>query len=242
MPRIVIVPAPAWEYGYARAVGEALDPHLDVIVAVDDEWRDLISPSSDDDLKLGLKMAVLDGISGCVTGAGNVCPAVVLHRFDIELVWLAGNGTAELLSVKETVRRGETPYIMPAEFPGRARLLRLQTYKPLEHARFFDEQFENLEFEVYEMLHGSKKDVERWRRLTGAATLPAMAGAVAGATRRFVLELCVFGDYNVCPGILLSRAEGRVGVEILKITPKPETNYISRIDLAGLLAPNRQPS
>jgi hypothetical protein len=239
VPRIVIIPAPEFRFEHTRVVGEALERHLDVIVAIDDDWRELIAHSDDADLVLKLKLNVLDAISGCTTGAGVVCPVVVLHRFDIELVWLAGNGVAELLSVKEIVRRGETPYIVPAEPPEGVKLLRLQTYKPLEHARFFDEQFENLEFEVYGMLHVSKKDVERWRRLTGASTLPAITGAVARAARRYVMELCVSGDYNACPGILLSQAGGRVGVEILKITSKPETNYLSRIDLAGLLASNR---
>ena len=239
MPRIVIIPSPVFNYTYARRVGEMLDLHVDAVIAVDDEWRGLIPNDGEEELKLRLKMAVLDAISGCVTGVGNVCPAVVLHRADVELLWLADDGSARFLSVKGMVRRGELPHAAGVEPPEGVKLFRLQTYKPLEHARFFDEQFENLEFEVYEMLHGSKKDVERWRRLTGASTLPAIAGAVAGAARRFVMELCVFGDYNVCPGMLLSNTGDRVDVKILKLTSKPENNYMARVDLAGLLTSNR---
>jgi hypothetical protein len=239
VPRIVIIPSPVFEYIYAGHVGGMLDPHLDVIVEVDDEWRDLIPSDGEEDLKLRLRMAILDAVSGCATGIGVECPAVALHHRDIELLWLADDGTVRFISVKEAARRGEILYVAVVEPPEGVRLLRLQTFKPLEYARFFEDQFENLGFEFYEMLYESRGDVNRWRRITRAGTLPSIAEAVAGAARRFVMELCVFGEYNVCPGILLNQAEGRVDVKILKITSKPETNYISRIDLAGLLAPNR---
>jgi hypothetical protein len=237
MPRIVVIPSPFFDYfSHVRVVGEALDVHLDVIIAVDGEWAGLIA-SSDEDLKLKLKMLVLDAISGCVTGIGNVCPAVVLHRSDVELIWLDEDGSAKFLSVKEMARRRELLYAYPAEEPPEGvRLLRLQTYKPLEpkHRLFFDEQFEILELELYEMLYGNR-DLERWRRLTGASTLPAITGAVARAARRFVEELCIFGDYNACPGMLLLNHGDRVDVKILRISSKAE-NYVARVDLAGLLA------
>jgi hypothetical protein len=237
VPRIVIIPSPVFDrVRHVRVVGEALDIHLDVLIAVDGDWVNLIAPD-DDDLKLKLKMHVLDAISGCITGVGVVCPAVVLHRSDIALLWLVDDGTVRFLSVKEMVRRGEILYATtPAEPPEEAKLFRLQTFKPLEpeHRPFFDDQFENLELEMYEVLHGSK-DVERWRRVTRAGTLPAIADVAARATRRHVVELCVFNEYNVCPGILLSQVEDRVDVKILKISAKAE-NYVARVDLAGLLA------
>ncbi len=239
MPRIVIIPSPVFDvFSDVRAVGEALEHHLDIIIAVDDEWRDLITAYDDADLIRRLKMAVLDAVSGCRTGVGNVCPAVVLHRSDIELVWLDDDGTAKLLSVKEMVRRRELLYATLTEPPEGVRLLRLQTYKPMEpgHNLFFDMQFENLELEFYEMLYGSR-DVERWERITGASTLPSIAEAVTRATKRHVMEHCVFGDYNVCPGILLTSGD-RVDVRILKISAKAE-NYMAWIDLANLLASNR---
>ncbi len=101
------------------------------------------------------------------------------------------------------------------------RLLRLQTYRPLEHDLFFNGQFENLEFEVHEALRGSG-DIERWGRLAGANTLPGMAGAVAGAARRHVVEHYVFGEYNVCPGMLLLERGGRVDVKILRLSAEAE--------------------
>jgi hypothetical protein len=241
VPRIVIIPAPEFGLGYVRMVGEALENHLEIIIAVDDEWKDLIVHDDAADLMLKLKMYAFDAVSGCKTGVGNVCPAVVLHRFDIALLWLDDSGVSRLLSVKEMVRRGEMLYVAtPAEPPEEAKLFRLQTFKPLEpeHRPFFDDQFENLELEMYEVLRGSK-DVERWRRVTRAGALPAVAEAAARATRRYVAELCVFGDYNVCPGMLLLNAGGRVDVKILKLTSKPENNYVVRVDLAGLLASNR---
>mgnify|MGYP000187933059 CR=1 FL=1 len=240
MPRIVIIPSPVFSHAHVRAVGEALGHHLDVIIAIDDEWRGLIPAYDDADLMLRLKMHVLDAVSGCKTGAGNVCPAVVLRHDDIRLLWLADDGSAGLLSVKEVARRREllhAPGVEPAEG---VKLFRLQTHKPMEpeHAPFFDDQFANLELEFYESLYDSR-DIGRWRKLTGAGTLPAIAGAVAGAARRFVMELCVFGDYNVCPGMLLSNTGDRVDVKILKLTSKPENNYMARVDLAGLLTSNR---
>jgi hypothetical protein len=185
-------------------------------------------------------MNIIDAISGCVTGVGNVCPALILHRHDIELLWLDDYGVARFLSVKEVVRRRELLYAYDLEHQDGLKLFRLQTYKPLEpgRRRFFSEQFENLELEIYEMLYGSK-DLERWRRITRVTALPAMAGAVAEAARKYAVELCIFGEYNVCPGMLLLEHGGRVDVKILKISAKAE-NYLSRIDLAGLLA-NRQP-
>jgi hypothetical protein len=241
VPRIVIVPSPVLDLADVRVVGEALDSHLDVIIAIDDEWRDLILAYDDADLMLRLKMCVLDAVSGCKTGVGNICPAVVLRQDDIRLLWLADDGSTGLLSVKETARRRELLYAPGAEPTEGVKLFRLQTHKPMEpgHGLFFDRQFENLELEFYESLYNSKRDVERWRKLAGASTLPAIAGAVAGAARRFVMELCIFGEYNVCPGMLLLEHGGRVDVKILKISAKAE-NYLSRIDLAGLLA-NRQP-
>jgi hypothetical protein len=229
-----------WHYQQTKVVGEALDVHLETIIIVDDEWRDLIVSTNDEDLKLKLKMRVLDGISGCVTGIGNVCPAVVLHRSGIDLVWLADDGGVQLLSVKEMVRRGELLYAYTVEPPDGVRLLRLQTYRPLEprHSALFDGQFENLWLELYEALYISRGDVERWRRITRAATLPEITRVATEATRRYVMEFCVFGDYNVCPGILLTHGD-RVDVRILRISAKAE-NYVARIDLAGLLA-NRQP-
>ena len=234
MPRIVIIPAPVFHREDVRVVGEALEKHLDIIIAVDDEWRDLIASGDDADLMLKLKMNILDAISGCVTGIGNVCPAIVLHRSDIALLWLDDYGGVRPLSVKEMVRKRELLYAYSLEPRDDLKLLRLQTYKPLEHNRFFGEQFENLELEFYELLYGSR-DVERWRKLTGAGTLPAIAGAVARAARRFVMELCVFGEYNACPGILLLDRGSQVDVKILRISAKTE-NYTARIDLAGLLA------
>jgi hypothetical protein len=231
----VIIPSPVFHREDARVVGEALGAHLDVIIAIDDDWRDLITSFDDSELMLRLKTNILDAISGCVTGVGNVCPAIILHRSDIELVWLADDGDVRFLSVKEMLRRREILYAVTTEPPEGVKLLRLQTYRPLENALFFDEQFENLELEVYETLYGSS-DVNRWRMLTGASTLPSIAEAVARATRRFVMELCVFGEYNVCPGILLVSDGERVDVKILRVTAKPENNYIARIDLAGLLA------
>jgi hypothetical protein len=235
VPRLVVIPAPIFRLDHVRVVGEAIDLHVDVVVAIDDEWRDLIAHDDDADLMLKLRMRVLDAISGCKTGVGNICPAVVLHRSDIALLWLVDDGTARFLSVKEMARRGELLYAYDLEPQDDLKLFRLQTYKPLEpgHRHFFVEQFEILELELYEALYGSR-DLERWRRLARAGTLPAIAGAVAGAARRFVEELCFFGDYNICPGILLTSCENRVDVKILKITSKPD--YISRIDLAGLLA------
>jgi hypothetical protein len=235
VPRIVIIPSPEFEFTDVRVVGEVLEPHLEIIVAVDDEWRDLLVSSDDANLVHRLKMAVLDAVSGCRTGVGNVCHAAVLHRSDIVLVWLDEDGVARFISVKDVVRRRELLYAYPAEEPEGVRLLRLQTFKPLEprHRLFFGEQFEILELEMYEALHGSR-DLERWRRLTGAGTLPAITGAVARAARRFVEELCFFGEYNVCPGILLTHGS-RVDAKILRISAKAE-NYIAQIDLAGLLA------
>jgi hypothetical protein len=218
-------------------VGEALEFHLETIVAIDDEWKDLIIAGDDHELILKLKMDIFDAISsGCVTGIGNICPAIVLHRSDIALLWLDDYGAARLLSVKEMVRRKELLYAHGLDFRDDVKLFRLQTYRPLEpkHDLFFGEQFENLALELYEMLYGSK-DVERWRRITRAGTLPSIVEAVARAARRFVVELCVSGDYNICPGILLTDSGGRVDVEILRITSKPENNYIARVDLAGLL-------
>jgi hypothetical protein len=245
VPRIVIVPSPILQLADVRVVGEALEKHLDIIVAIDDDWRDLIASADDYDLMLKLKTNILDAVSSsCMTGIGNVCPAVVLHRSDIELLWLDDHGNVRPLSVKEMLRRRELLYVYSLEFRDDLKLLRFQTYKPLEHkhSRFFGEQFENLELEFYEMLYGSRRDVERWRRLTGASTLPGMAEAVARAARRFVVELCVSGDYNICPGILLTDRGDRVDVEILKISAKAE-NYVARIDLAGLLAnPKTSPS
>ncbi len=237
MPRIVIIPSPAFDdFSDARVVGEALEHHLDIIIAVDDEWRDLIPVYDDADLARKLKMHIIDAISGCVTGIGNVCPAVVLHRSDIALVWLADDGAVRLLSVKEMARRGELLYATDMEPPEGVRLFRLQTYKPLEprHRLFFEDQFENLELELYEALYGSR-DVNRWRMLTGASTLPGIADAVARTARRFVAELCTFGDYNVCPGILLISREDRIDAKILRLSAKAE-NYVTQVDLAGLLA------
>jgi hypothetical protein len=219
-------------------VGEALERHLEVVIAVDDEWRGLIGAGDDADLTLKLRMRVLGAVSGCRTEVGNVCPAVVLRRDDIRLLWLADDGGARFLSVKEMARRGRALYAEAEEPPEGVRLLRLQTYRPLEHGPFFDGQFEHLEFEVHEALRGSR-DLERWRRLTGAGTLPGIAGAVAGAARRHVMESCVFDEYNVCPGVLLLEHGGRVDVEILRISARAE-NHIARVDLAGLLA-GRQP-
>jgi hypothetical protein len=239
MPRIVIVPSPVLDLEDVRVVGEALEYHLETIIAVDDEWRDLIASGDDADLMLKLKMNILDAISGgCMTSIGNICPAIVLHRSDIALLWLDDYGSIRPLSMKEMVRRRELLYAYSLEPRDDLKLFRLQTYKPLEpgHSRFFSEQFENLELEIYEMLYGSK-DLERWRRITRVTALPAIAEAVAEATRRYVMGLCVFGDYNVCPGILLTSHEDRVDVKILKISAKAE-NYLSRIDLAGLLASN----
>jgi hypothetical protein len=233
VPRIVIVPSPVLNLADVRVVGEALEHHLDVIIAIDDEWRDLIASSDDADLMLKLKMNILDALSGCQTGVGNVCPAIILHRSNIEFVWLAEDGTAKLLSVKEMLRRREILYAVTTEPPEGLRLFRLQTYRPLENARFFDEQFENLELEVYEALYGSS-DVNRWRMLTGASTLPSIAEAVARTARRYVVEHCVFSDYNVCPGVLLTSRD-RVDVRILRISSKAE-NYMAQVDLAGLLA------
>ncbi len=237
MPRIVVIPAPIFDSDDVRIVGEALEKHIDTIVAIDDEWSQLISAHDNLDLALKLKMTVLDGISGCISGVGNVCHAVVLHRSDIELAWLDEDGVAKLLSVKEMLRRREILYAVTAELPKGVKLFRLQTYKPLEqkHARFFEEQFENLELEIYELLYGSA-DAERWRRITGAATLPRITETVARATRRFVMEFCIFDEYNICPGILLLGRDDRVDVKILRITSKPENNYVAQIDLAGLLA------
>jgi hypothetical protein len=224
----------------AVEVGRAIEVHLDLIVAVDDEWKNLIPADDDIDLVLKLKTTVIDALSGCKTGVGNVCPAVVLHRSDIALLWLDDYGDVRSLSVKEMVRRRELLYAYDLEHQDGLKLFRLQTYKPLEpgRRRFFSEQFENLELEIYEMLYGSK-DLERWRRITRVTALPAMAGAVAEAARKYAVELCIFGEYNVCPGILLASHGNRVDVKILKISAKAE-NYLSRIDLAGLLA-NRQP-
>jgi hypothetical protein len=235
VPRIVIIPAPVFHREDVRVVGEALEKHLDIIIAIDDEWRDLIASGDDADLVLKLKMDILDAVSGgCMKSIGNICPAIVLHRSDIALLWLDDYGSIRPLSVKEMVRRRELLYAYSLEPRGDLKLLRLQTYKPLEHDRFFGEQFENLELEFYELLYGSR-DVERWRKLTGVSTLPSMAEAVARATRRFVMELCVFGEYNACPGILLLDRGSQVDVKILRITAKAE-NYMARIDLAGLLA------
>ncbi len=242
MPRIVAIPSPVFVLSDARVVGEALEAHLDTIIAVDDEWRDLIPAYDDADLMLKLKMRVLDAVSGCKTGAGNICPAIILRRDDIKLLWVADDGSSGLLSVKEMVRRGELLYAPAVEPPEGVRLLRLQTYKPMEprHNPFFGGQFEILELETYEALYSySSRDIERWRRVTRTGTLPSIAEAVAGATRRYVAELCVFGDYNVCPGVLLLSHEDRVDVRILKISAKAE-DYMARIDLAGLLA-GRQP-
>jgi hypothetical protein len=236
VPRIVIIPSPRFELATdVRVVGEALEHHLETIIAIDDEWRDLIASGDDADLMLKLKMYILDAVSGCKTGFGNICHAAVLHRSDIVLVWLDEDGATRFISVKDVVRRRELLYAYPAEEPEGVRLLRLQTFKPLEprHRLFFSEQFEILELELYEMLHGNR-DLERWRRLAGAGTLPSIVEAVAGAARRFVEELCFFGDYNLCPGILLLSGEDRVDVKILKITSKPD--YVARIDLAGLLS------
>jgi hypothetical protein len=234
VPRIVIVPSPIFNLKYAIEVGRAVEAHLDVIIAIDDEWRDLIASNDDVDLMLKLKMRVLNAISGCITGVGNICPAIILHRSDVALMWLADDGTTGLLSVKEMVRRNEIIYAYSLEPPEGVKLLRLQTYKPLENAWFFDEQFENMELEVYEMLYGSS-DVNRWRMLTGASTLPSIAEAVARTARRYVVEHCVSGDYNVCPGILLVDSGDRVDVKILRISAKTE-NYMAQVDLAGLLA------
>jgi hypothetical protein len=236
MPRIVVIPSPDFKLDYVRTVGEAVERHLDIIIAIDDEWRDLIAHGDDMDLMLRLKTYIIDAISGCKTGVGNVCSAIILHRHDIELLWLDDDGSPRTLSVKEMVRRKELLYAYPVELPENAKLLRLQTYKPFEHVQFFEEQFENLGLEFYEMLYGTR-DVERWRRLAGATALPKIAESVARATRRFVLELCIFDEYNVCPGILLNQIEDRVDVKILKITSKPD--YVARIDLAGLLASSR---
>ena len=236
MPRIVIIPSPVFDrFRHVRAVGEALDGHLDVIIAIDDEWRDLIASSDDEELKLKLKMAVLDGISGCISGVGGACPAVVLHRSDVELLWLADDGSVRPLSMKEIVRRRELLYAVTVEPPEGVRLFRLQTYRPLEpgHRPFFDDQFENLELEMYEALYGSP-DVERWRRLARATTLPRITEVISRAVKRFIMELCVFDEYNVCPGILLLNHGDRVDMKILKMTSKPD--YVTRIDLAGLLA------
>jgi hypothetical protein len=240
VPRIVIVPSPVLQD--VRVVGEALEKHLDIIVAIDDDWRDLIASGDDFDLMLKLKMNILDAVSSsCMTSIGNVCPAVVLHHSDIALLWLDDHGNARPLSMKEMLKRRELLYAHSLEFRDDLKLFRLQTYKPLEHNRFFGEQFENLALEFYEMLYGSR-DIGRWRGLTGASTLPGMAEAVARAARRFVVELCVSGDYNICPGILLTDRGDRVDVEILKISAKAE-NYVARIDLAGLLAnPKTSPS
>jgi hypothetical protein len=240
VPRIVIIPSPIFNHAHVRAVGEALEHHLDVIIAIDDEWRDLIPAYDDVDLMLRLKMYVLDAVSGCKTGVGNICPAVVLRHDDIRLLWLADDGSTGLLSVKEMVRRRELLYAPNVEPTEGVKLFRLQTHKPMEpeHSLFFDRQFENLELEFYELLYGSR-DIERWRKLAGAGTLPAIAGAVARATRRFVAELCVFDEHNTCPGILLTSHEDRVDVKILRITAKPENRYIARVDLAGLLMSNR---
>jgi hypothetical protein len=237
VPRIVVIPSPMFDlYDHVVEVGRAVEAHLDVIVAVDDEWKDLIPAYDDADLTLKLKMNILDAMSGCKTGVGNVCPAVILHRSDIELLWLVDDGTTKFLSMKEMLRRKELLYATSVEPPEEIKLFRLQTFRPLEpsHSRFFNGQFENLELELYESLYGSR-DVERWRRLARVATLPAITMTVAEAARRYVMELCVFGDYNVCPGILLIDRGNQVDVKILKISAKAE-NYLSRIDLAGLLA------
>ncbi len=239
MPRIVVIPAPVFRKSYAGVVGEVLERHLEVVVAVDDEWRGLLGAGDDVELVLKLRMRVLGAVSGCRTEVGNVCPAVVLSRDDIRLLWLADDGGARFLSVKEMARRGRMLYAEAEEPPEGVRLLRLQTYRPLEHDLFFDRRFENLEFEVHEALRGSR-DIERWGRLTGASTLPDIAGAVAGAARRYVVEHCVFDEYNVCPGMLLLEHGGRVDVKILKISAKAES-YIARVDLASLLASSRQP-
>jgi hypothetical protein len=238
VPRIVIIPSPVFsESEDVRLVGEALEKHLDVVIAVDDEWKNLIAHSDDIDLALKLKMYILDAISGCRTGIGNVCPAIVLHRSDIALLWLDDDSSVHLLSVKEMVRRKELLYAYDLEPSNETKLFRLQTYRPSDpkHAIFFDRQFENLELEVYEVLYGSS-DIKRWRKLTKAAVLPKIAEIVARATRRYVMELCVFDEYNLCPGVLLLSHEDKMDVRILKITSKPENNYIARIDLAGLLA------
>jgi hypothetical protein len=238
MPRLVVVPAPVFQTGFAPILGRALEVHLDVIVTIDDEWKNLIIEASDDyELVLKLKMYVIDAVStACKTGVGIVCPAVVLHRNDVNLIWLVDNGSVSLLSMKEMVRRGELIYATTLEELEDVKLFRLQTYKPLEHEhrRFFDYQFENLELELYEALYGSS-DLERWRRLTGFATLPGITRTVVEAVKRYVAELCVFGEYNVCPGIVLTAHENRVDVKILRMTTKAE-NYMTRIDLAGLLA------
>jgi hypothetical protein len=236
MPRIVIIPSPAFNLASVEEAGRVIEAHLDIIIAVDDEWRDLIPAYDDADLILKLKTHIIDAIFGCVTGIGNTCPAVVLHRSDIALLHLADDGTVRLLSVKEMVKRKELLYATTVEPVENSKLLRLQTYKPLEHVCFFNDQFGILELEVYERLYDSRRDVERWRRLTRAITLPAIARAVAEATRRYVMELCIFNEYNVCPGILLTSHEGRTNVKILRITGKPENGYIAQIDLAGLLA------
>jgi hypothetical protein len=239
VPRIAVIPAPVLRKSYVRVVGEALERHLEVVIAIDDEWKDLIASGDDIDLTLKLRMRILDAVSGCKTEVGNVCPAVVLRRDDIRLLWLADDGGARFLSVKEMARRGRALYAEAEEPPEGVRLLRLQTFRPLEHGLFFDRQFENLEFEVHEALRGSR-DVERWRRLTGASTLPGIAEAMARAARRHVVESCVFDEYNVCPGMLLLEHGGRVDVKILRISAKTE-NYIMQIDLAGLLADRRPP-
>jgi hypothetical protein len=236
MPRIVLIPSPIFGFNEVVEVGRAIEAHLDVIIAIDDEWKDLIPAYDDVDLMHKVKTNVLDAISGCIVGVGNVCPAVVLHRTDIVLLWLVDDGSVRFLSIKEMIRRKELLYAHDLEPSGETKLLRLQTYRPLEpkHSFFFNHQFENLELEFYEMLYSSRGDVERWRRITGATTLPAIAKTVTEATRRFVLEFCVFGEYNVCPGILLL-GENRVDVKILKIASK-SVNYVTQIDLAGLLA------
>jgi hypothetical protein len=235
VPRIVVIPSPVFVESNVVEVGRAVEAHLDIVVAIDDEWRSLIVHGDDIDLALKLKMYILDALAGCKTGTGNICPAIVLHRSDIALLWLDDYGNVQLLSIKEMIRKGELLYAYSLEPRDDLKLFRLQTYKPQEHTRFFDEQFENLGLELYELLYGSQ-DLNRWRRITRATTLPEIARVVTEATRRYVADLCIFGEYNVCPGILLL-GENRVDVKILKITSKPD--YVARIDLAGLLASGR---
>jgi hypothetical protein len=235
MPRLVVVSAPELVQDFIPVLGRALEAHLDTVIAIDDEWKSLMMIDDDYELALKLKIYIIDAAStSCKTGVGIVCPAVVLHRSDIELLWLDDDGNVRFLSMKEMVRRKELIYATTTEPPEDVRLFRLQTYKPHEHRRFFDEQFDILELEVYETLYGSR-DLDRWRRITRATVLPRIAEAVAEAAKRYVMEFCVFDEYNVCPGVLLTAHGSRVDVKILKLSAKTE-NYIAQIDLAGLLA------
>lgn len=226
LPKVVVVPAPVYDRGLSREAEEEVRRHLasepgfgfaSIEAIVDVVFNDVLPWS-------------------CLSASGVECPAVILARDDVHVVWVRADGGVELLSVREMFKTGNPLYTYDVDVPDGLKLYRLQTIGYQHVKRFWDEVFERkLREGVFETLYGWGEEIRRWRALTLtlSGNLGDLVEAIADATRRYVELLCLSGGVNMCPGILLDTTAGRMSVKILRLSRRD--GFIVRMDLSSLL-------